>query len=157
MTNTRMKIGELARKTGKSVRALHLYEEKGLLQAERSDGGFRLYGCEQLARVYWIGKLQDIGFQLGQIRSLLDAVANSATAPAAMRGVRELFRGKLEETRSQIERLMGLERDLTDSLGYLEACRSCDEASGPTVCASCSGIRHSLPEPSLVTGIHVNR
>ena len=38
----RMKIGQLARKTGKTVRALHLYEEMGLLSPERSDGGFRL-------------------------------------------------------------------------------------------------------------------
>ena len=43
----RLKIGELAKLSGKSVRALHLYEELGLLTpAERSKGGFRLYGTE---------------------------------------------------------------------------------------------------------------
>ena len=62
-----MKIGQLARKTGKTVRALHLYEEMGLLSPERSEGGFRLYGSDELARVYWISKLQDMGFKLGQI------------------------------------------------------------------------------------------
>ena len=63
VTNRRMKIGELARKTGKTVRALHLYEEMGLLKPGRSEGGFRLYGPDELARVYWIGKLQKMGFK----------------------------------------------------------------------------------------------
>lgn len=157
MSIARMKIGELARRTGKSVRALHLYEEKGLLDADRSEGGFRLYGAEQLARVYWISKLQDMGFQLGQIRGLLDAVEMSSTAPAAMESVREMFRDKLADTRAQIQRLMELERDLTDSLGYLEGCRSCDEEGTATACASCADTRHSVPEPQLVTGIHLNR
>ncbi|TPV95785.1 MAG: MerR family transcriptional regulator [Myxococcales bacterium FL481] len=157
MSRSRMKIGELARRTGKSVRALHLYEEKGLLDADRSEGGFRLYGAEQLARVYWISKLQDMGFQLGQIRGLLDAVATSSSAPAAMESVREMFRGKLNETRAQIQRLMELERDLTDSLGYLEGCRACNEEGTASVCATCADTRHSVPEPTLVSGIHITR
>ena len=45
-----LKVGDLARKTGKSVRALRLYEELGLLQPRtRSDGGFRLYGADEIA------------------------------------------------------------------------------------------------------------
>ncbi len=39
-----LKVGELAKRTGKTVRAVHLYEELGLLDpAVRSKGGFRLY------------------------------------------------------------------------------------------------------------------
>ena len=39
-----IRIGDLARLTGKTVRAIHLYEELGLLKpATRSSGGFRLY------------------------------------------------------------------------------------------------------------------
>lgn len=154
---SRMKIGELARKTGKTVRALHLYEELGLLAPARSDGGFRLYGPDELARVYWISKLQDMGFKLGQIRGLLDAVAASGSAPEAMQGVRELFQGKLRETREQITRLTVLERDIVESLNYLEACRNCEEAS-PHACVECGEDRHGgLTEPKLVTGIHRKR
>ncbi|MFV8754750.1 MerR family transcriptional regulator [Nannocystaceae bacterium ST9] len=154
---TRMKIGELARKTGKTVRALHLYEELGLLAPARSDGGFRLYGPDELARVYWISKLQDMGFKLGQIRGLLDAVAASNSAPEAMQGVRELFQGKLRETREQISKLVQLERDIAESLSYLEACRSCGEPS-THACVECGEDRHGgLTEPKLVTGIHRKR
>src|SRR6202158_5186061 len=60
-----MQIGDLARETGKTVRAIHLYEELGLLApAGRSKGRFRLYNREALLRIRWIGKLQEMGFSL---------------------------------------------------------------------------------------------
>jgi MerR family transcriptional regulator, copper efflux regulator len=152
----RMKIGQLARKSGKTVRALHLYEELGLLSPDRSDGGFRLYGPDELARVYWISKLQDMGFKLSQIRGLLEAVAASNSAPEAMQGVRELFQSKLRDTREQIQRLLQLERDIAESLSYLEACRGCGESSTKS-CVECGEERHGgIPEPKLVSGIHLN-
>ena len=47
-----LKIGELARRTGKTVRAVHLYEELGLLApAVRSKGGFRLYHGRAVTRI----------------------------------------------------------------------------------------------------------
>ncbi|PRP90981.1 Mercuric resistance operon regulatory protein [Enhygromyxa salina] len=152
-----MKIGQLARKTGKTVRALHLYEEMGLLSPERSTGGFRLYGSDELARVYWITKLQDMGFKLSQIRGLLEAVEASASAPKAMHGVRELFQSKLRDTRDQIQKLLQLERDIAESLSYLEACRGCGEASTKS-CVECGEDRHGgISEPKLVAGIHLSR
>lgn len=156
--NGRIKIGELARKTGKTPRALHLYEEMGLLNpSARTEGGFRLYGPDEVARVYWITKLQDIGFSLPQIQGLLRNVAHSGTAPEAMNSVRELFRGKLEETRAQVTRLLQLERDLSESLAYLEGCRLCQEPAKPDACNTCiSERRTDDTAPSLVVGIHRN-
>ena len=153
-----MKIGELSRKTGKTVRALHLYEERGLLVPQRCAGGFRLYGADELARVYWIGKLQDLGFKLAQISGLLSAVAQADKAPEAMDGVREIFDAKLQQTRDQLQRLKRLERDLEESLAYLEACRTCDEAaSAQAACQECRTERHVIPEHSLVAGIHLRK
>src|SRR5690348_10503698 len=60
-----MQIGDLARESGKTVRAIHLYEELNLLHpAARSKGRYRLYAPEALTRIRWIGKLQDMGFSL---------------------------------------------------------------------------------------------
>ncbi len=154
--SAKIKIGQLARKTGKSVRALHLYEELGLLNPARSDGGFRLYGPDELARVYWIGKLQDMGFKLQQIQGLLNAVERSGEAPSAMDGVRGMFEGKLEQTRAQLRRLEQLERDLVESLAYLEGCRTCTvNAPASTACTQCGTERHQVPKPNLVAGIHL--
>ncbi len=156
-SNDHIKIGELARKTGKTPRALHLYEEMGLLHpTTRTDGGFRLYGPDEVARVYWIAKLQDMGFSLPQIQALLATVHASETAPEAMTSVRELFQAKLEETRAQVLRLLQLERDLSESLAYLEGCRVCREPATPEVCTTCTHERRSDSAPSLVVGIHLS-
>src|SRR5690606_28931680 len=108
--SARLKVGELARKTGKSVRALRLYEELGLLEPARSEGGFRLYGPDEVARVYWITKLQDMGFSLTQIQGLVATVESSNTAPEAMHSLQEMFRARLSATRAQVEKLLQLER-----------------------------------------------
>ncbi len=67
-----MQIGDLAKESGKTVRAIHLYEELELLRpAARSKGRYRLYGKDALVRIRWIGKLQDMGFSLTDIQSLV--------------------------------------------------------------------------------------
>ena len=71
-----LKIGDLAKQTRKSARALRLYEELGLLTpGTRTAGGFRLYGTEAIDRVHWIGKLQELGFTLQQLQELVDATS----------------------------------------------------------------------------------
>src|SRR5678815_3619763 len=82
---TLLKVGELAKRTGKTVRAVHLYEELGLLQpAVRSKGGFRLYSARATRRIEWIQKLQDLGFSLTEIKAFLRDWEESETAPKAM-------------------------------------------------------------------------
>ena len=62
---TLIKVGDLAHRTGKTVRAIHLYEELGLLSPPvRSKGGFRMYSGDGVKRIEWIQKLQDMGFSL---------------------------------------------------------------------------------------------
>ena len=150
----RLKIGDLARKTGKTVRALRLYEERGLLRPPRTEGGFRHYGPDEVARVYWIAKLQDMGFTLGQIEALIATVESKHTGPGAMESLRELFRGRLADTREQVERLLQLERDLMEALAYLEGCRACTTDHDMEGCATCDSVHADAQVPSLVAGVH---
>ena len=78
-----MRVGELAKAVGKTVRAMHLYEELGLLEPRaRSEGGFRMYGPEAVDRIHWIVTLQAIGFTLAEIQG------SWATSRAPGRGAR---------------------------------------------------------------------
>jgi MerR family transcriptional regulator, copper efflux regulator len=153
-----LRVGELAKRTGKTVRALHLYEELGLLKpVHRSKGGFRLYAPSAVKRVEWIGKLQDAGFSLHDLQELLQGVnEQSGVASLAMERVRQVFADRLRETRDQIERLTQLERDLDASLAYLEGCRSCEpKAHAIQECPSCNHNGHEEgAQPILVAGIH---
>lgn len=153
-TLSMLKVGELARRTGKSVRAIHLYEELGLLTpAVRSKGGFRLYPARAVTRIEWIQKLQDMGFSLTEIKAFLRVWEESATAPAAMETVREIFKDKLRETQHTIERLTKLAGELTESLNYLDSCRSCEPVHTQHECGQCEMHGHDGKAPLLVEGI----
>jgi MerR family transcriptional regulator, thiopeptide resistance regulator len=70
------KIGELAQRTGLTVRTLHHYDEIGLLTpAERSDGGHRVYDEASVQRLYRIASLRSLGFPLDAIAQALDSNA----------------------------------------------------------------------------------
>jgi DNA-binding transcriptional MerR regulator/uncharacterized glyoxalase superfamily protein PhnB len=67
------KVGDLARATGLTVRALHYYEEIGLLlPSRRSSAGHRVYDGTDVARLYRINLLRGLGFPLEQVRSALE-------------------------------------------------------------------------------------
>lgn len=132
-----LKVGQLARRCHKSIRALHLYEELGLLlPAARSRGGFRLYPPEAMARIEWIGKLQDMGLSLTDIQQLLADWSRLDKARDAMGRLRELLDQRMKQTRQQIDRLEALRQEMEDSLGYLERCHSCT-AGVPSRCTAC--------------------
>src|SRR5262245_31978340 len=151
-----LRVGELAKRTGKTVRALHLYEEMGLLQPiHRSKGGFRLYAPSAVQRVEWISKLQDAGFSLHQLQDLRGLVEDAGAAPLAMGQVREIFAERLRETRNQIARLGQLEKELVASLAYLDGCRTCEPVHQTGECGSCNHNGHEgVSQPILVAGIH---
>jgi MerR family transcriptional regulator, copper efflux regulator len=149
-----LKVGELARRTGKTVRAIHLYEELGLLTpAVRSKGGFRLYSPRAVTRIEWIQKLQDMGFSLTEIKAFLRLWEETATAPKAMETVREIFGDKLRETRETIARLSRLADEMEESLKYLESCRSCEPVHHQGECGTCELHGHEGKAPLLVDGI----
>jgi len=149
-----LRIGDLARATGKTVRAIHLYEELGLIRPEtRSSGGFRLYEPGAVDRLRWIDLLHRLGFSLGEMRELLQTWWGTGLGPDAMARLRELFERKLEETREAVKLHQSLEQELAAGLAYLETCRECATPSAVTGCASCSQ-DHGMPaEPALVAGI----
>lgn len=87
-----MKVGQLAKQTGISVRALHYYDEIGLLSpSQRTASGHRLYTASDIARLQQITSLQQLGFSLEEIR---DCLTRPAFSPQR---VIELHLARLEE------------------------------------------------------------
>lgn len=149
-----MQVGDLARETGRTVRAIHLYEELGLLTpAARSKGRYRLYGDEALVRIRWIGRLQEMGFSLGDIQTVVREWDRIESAPGATRRMREVYARKLEETREQKRRLEQLEHEIEASLRYLDTCEEvCDPERLVTACACCDLHDKQADVPDLVRG-----
>ena len=151
---TLLRVGDLARLTGKTVRAIHLYEELGLLKpATRSRGGFRLYEPPAVDRVRRIDLLHGLGFSLQEMGDLLEAWWKAEIGPRAMEQLRELFERKLDETRAAIANHQRLERELTDGLAYLRACNACATPTAAVAgCAKCEQDHGMKDEPALVAG-----
>jgi MerR family copper efflux transcriptional regulator len=151
-----LRVGDLAARTQKTVRALHLYEELGLLvPSERSKGNYRLYDAGAVLRVRWISKLQDMGFSLPEIRDVLSDWGASGSAARAMGKIRALYAQKLEQTRAQIARLSLLEQELEGSIAYLDTCDTCAPERLVNACPRCD--LHQDAPPELVAGLHARR
>ena len=88
------KVGELARRTGLTVRTLHHYDEIGLLRPmRRTAAGYRLYGEEDVARLQRIVSLKQLGLSL-------EAVRDHLSVPHSFARLLEL---QIERLRQRIE------------------------------------------------------
>lgn len=109
-----LQIGDVAERTGLSLRTVRHYEEVGLLPpAERSPGGFRLYTDAAVERLLVVKQMKPLEFTLEQMRELLDALDELAGNPSDSRSadlivVLERYQGLVEEQTAKLrERLAG--------------------------------------------------
>lgn len=106
-----MKVGELARRTGLSVRTLHHYDEIGLLRpSRRTPSGHRLYGPREVARLQQITSLKQAGLSLREIAECLEDPSYS------LRRSLDVHLTRLEEEIAAKARLRRLLEDLRDRL-----------------------------------------
>jgi DNA-binding transcriptional MerR regulator len=107
-----MRVGDLARATGLTVRALHHYDELGLVvPSGRSRAGHRRYDAADVRRLYQVVALRRLGFPLGEIKAVLDGAAYDP---------RETVRRQLAETDRRIAAETGLRARLTGLLDVLD-------------------------------------
>jgi DNA-binding transcriptional MerR regulator len=98
------KVSELAKRTGLTVRALHHYDEIGLLKpSHRTESGHRLYTARDIARLQQVLSLRHLGFSLGEIRICLGRPGFSALEVIDLHLAR--LREQIESQRRLSERL----------------------------------------------------
>jgi MerR family transcriptional regulator, thiopeptide resistance regulator len=113
-----LKVGELAKRTGLTVRTLHHYDEIGLLKPSlHTEVGYRLYTPADVARLQQVLSLRQLGFSLEEVRHCLDRPDFSPL---------EVIRLHVARLREQIE----LQRKLCERLETLaEHFRTAGEVS----------------------------
>ena len=108
-----LKVGELARRTGLTIRALHHYDEIGLLRPSlHTEAGHRLYTAADVARLQQVLSLRQLGFGLEEVRACLDQPGFSPL---------EVIRLHVARLREQIELQRGLCERLEALTGYFQA------------------------------------
>lgn len=105
-----MKIGELALAAQTQVETIRYYEREGLLrQAPRSDGNYRIYGPEHVARLAFVRQCRSLDMTLDEIRVLL----RFKDAPGVECGeVNALLDEHIGHVASRIRELRQLEKQL---------------------------------------------
>ncbi|MFD5714563.1 MerR family transcriptional regulator [Streptomyces pharetrae] len=110
MDGKHMQIGEVAARTELSLRTIRHYEETGLVvPSARSQGGFRLYTENDVARLMVIRRMKPLGFTLDQMRDLLDATdrldAGEGLTPGEREALLERVRAYERTAAEQVEKL----------------------------------------------------
>ena len=99
-------VGEVARRSGVAVSALHFYETKGLIHSVRSAGQQRRYGRDVLRRVAVIKVAQRIGISLASISEAFASLPQGRSPTAGdWARMSSLWRKELDERIMQLTRL----------------------------------------------------
>lgn len=129
-----LRIGELARRSGFSIKTLRFYERRGLLPAAaRSAGGFRLYTEADLHRLQFIGQARALGLRLDQIRQLV-VTARERTCAMTRPLLMKVLAERIRQTAGQIETLTRLKGDLEQRRRLLARRRPSDHGRGYCAC-----------------------
>ncbi|NIK54603.1 MerR family transcriptional regulator [Kribbella shirazensis] len=103
-----VRIGEVARGAGVSVRAVRYYEQQGLLTAERSPSSQRLYRQDAVTLVRFIQQMYAAGLTSRRIAELLpcwDSGHTDAEQRAMLRAERDRIQAKVDDLQAALDRL----------------------------------------------------
>ncbi len=100
--DTWLTVADCARRTGLTVRALRVYEARGLIVPHRTHKAWRLYGPDQIARLHALVALKSLGFSLARIATLLN------DQPADLDRTLALQHATLLDLRDRVDRSLGL-------------------------------------------------
>ncbi len=105
-------IGALSKQTGCHIETVRYYERIGVLfKPPRTEGGHRLYGREHIKRLMFVRRSRELGFSLGEIRTLLKLVDGKQYR---CREVKALMEEHLGDIKKKISDLKRLQKTLAD-------------------------------------------
>jgi DNA-binding transcriptional MerR regulator len=132
----RLRIGEVARQTGFSIKTIRYYESRGLLeQPPRTQGGYRLYGPEEVARLRFVQRAKLLGLTLEEIKELVELAVRCNEGEIVPR-LEEVLEAKLAETERKMVELSAFRQNLlyyreraSALAGVLPTDRYCEDVS----------------------------
>ena len=133
-----MRIGDLAKRAGTTMRTIRYYEERGLIEpARRSKGGFRLYHEEELRKLHLIRRLKILDIPLAQVKAFFDERQRGRTAAEIAPSLQEVLREHLREMERRIAQYRAMQDSARETIEILEACARCPHEPSPGVCRLC--------------------
>lgn len=131
------KIGEAADFLGTTVRTIRFYEEKGLLQPLRTDGGTRLYGRSHISRLKSILHLAESGFSIESIRLIASIRETCKTGDESSKKVTAILDGEIEKISVKIRGLRNLKDAIAQAKAAVRKCQGCKNKPTSHGCPTC--------------------
>ncbi len=133
-----MRIGDLAKKAGTTMRTIRYYEQLGLIApVARTKGGFRLYEEENLRKLRVIKNLQHLDTPLAQVKAFFDERQHGRIASEVAPGMASFLQRQLEEMEGRIAQYRAMQASLRETIEILQCCSECSLEPGPEVCSRC--------------------
>jgi DNA-binding transcriptional MerR regulator len=141
-------IGEVARRSGASRKALRIYEAARILPVPRRTlSGYRLYAADSLAVLSFLRQARRLGFTLNEIKRI---VAIRRQGRSACSHVRDLVSHKLQEMNERLRDLTELRNSLQGLLDDWRPSRECNSMICPKIEGGTKNERREdLPMPSV--------
>lgn len=114
-----MRISQLAERTGVSATTLRFYDDAGLLPADRTSAGYRIYGDDAVDRLMFIGSAKHLGLPLEEIGELL-AVWESGACQDVKADLRPRLAARLDDAERRVAELAALTASLRSALEHLD-------------------------------------
>ncbi len=147
--NGLLKIGELARRTGTTLRTVRYYEQLGLItHSTRTKGGFHLYCADDCQKILFIKNLQRLGTPLSQIRRLLERRRIASSGAEGAPEIIEILCGQLTEIEGRVAIYHQMQESIRQTLEILQSCKACPLKPSKEVCCRCDAVT-SLKELPL--------
>ncbi|URD53409.1 heavy metal-responsive transcriptional regulator [Chroococcidiopsis sp. CCNUC1] len=127
-------IGSVAKKSGVPIKTIRYYEELGLLKTTgRTEGGFRIFSSDVLARLNFIKRAQRLGLSLAEIKDFLE-IHDRGELPCEH--VQIKLSDKISQIEQQIQQLQILKLELK---GLLSGWETIPENPEQTICPIIEG------------------
>jgi len=109
-------IAELAQEFETTTRAIRYYEELGLLEPKRTEGGRRIFTNKERTRLKLIFRGKKYGFQLDEIREMIQLFDLDRTGKKQFERTIEYGADKIKEVSERIEELTQIREEMVHLL-----------------------------------------
>lgn len=131
------KIGEVADFLRTTIRTIRFYEEEGLLQPLRTEGGTRIYNERHISRLKSILHLAGNGFSLESIRRIASIREKCKTGDESSKKVTAQLEGEIKDISARIRDLELLKEEIAQAKAAVGKCHGCKNKPTSRGCPNC--------------------
>lgn len=149
-----LKIGEVARRTGVTLRTIRYYQSLGLIEAaDRTRGGLHLYRTEACDRIQFIRDLRSLDVPLARIKDLLQRRKVAQTGAEGARDVAATLTHSLADVEKRLQQYLVLRHEMAEALGVLETCLQCSTRPLRETCYHCENLTRRERVPVYIRAL----